>query len=352
MIENRPLEPLPGLDAGWQVFQGLSSYFTDRLPLRKQAVAIDARIDIDVFGEAPTFGQAANSQVLLGRAGWLYLAEELARACAPPSDPKVTKANVARLTGMVQRSGRRVLFVVVPDKSSVAQEFLPHDDPRVECAAAGRERLWALLEKHPVPGYVDLRTALETEQSLRRSPIYLRRDSHWSSFAASILVREVVERLPGDLWSGSVIKQIGQEEGMGDLTVLAGLPDVDMRPAFGIQRPGDEATVDEQPAGAALHSMRRGGAPVFEGKTLYLYDSFGRIALPGLRQFFGDLTTQQLFDSEPLDIAQGASGWDLIIIEVVEREFTFHFGQWFTGEPFFDLLERSVGGDARRGLSP
>src|SRR5688500_20262388 len=76
-IENRRPAPAPELQDGWELFPRLSNYLTDRLPLRKQAVAADAWIDINVFDGAPTFGQAASSEGVLGRAGWLCLAGAL-----------------------------------------------------------------------------------------------------------------------------------------------------------------------------------------------------------------------------------------------------------------------------------
>lgn len=343
-IENRSPAPAPELQDGWEFFTRLSTYLTDRLPLRKQAVAADAWIDINVFDDAPTFGQAASSEVVLGRAGWMYLADEMDRACSPPTDLAATKANVSRLAAAVTRSGRTFVFVVAPDKSTIVPEYLPRTYPKSDCAPAGHDAVWTLLRDDPVSGFVDLRAPLEREQVARRSPIYLRTDTHWNSLGTAVMAREVVRRVDPRAWDGARVVEGPVSEYTGDLTHLAGLPSTDRMPTFSVSPAGHVEVSTEQVSNKRTHSRAVASAtapsPLIGGRTLFLYDSFGRLAIPAFRQFFADLTTLRMFDLEHAGFAKAVAEADTVVIEVVERELTYRFGQQFAGDEFHAELYR------------
>jgi len=56
-IENRPLADLPSLSRGFNVFDDLTQWSVDHLPLRDSAVRLHTRLSRDLLGEVPTVGQ-------------------------------------------------------------------------------------------------------------------------------------------------------------------------------------------------------------------------------------------------------------------------------------------------------
>ena len=151
-----------------------TAFFVDRMPLREQAVRANTWIALNVFDTTPDYSRAAaggdagarraavrraatpasrtpggrarataadgrrgaaRRAVLTGATDWLFLEEELARACEPFIDWETALRRYERLVSIIRASGRRVVFAIPPDKSTVYPEYLPDDLPRARTAA-------------------------------------------------------------------------------------------------------------------------------------------------------------------------------------------------------------------------
>src|SRR4029077_12449548 len=103
-------------------------------------------------------------------------------------------------------------------------------------------------------------------------PIYYRRDSHWNPIGALAFVRSVVPALDAKVpvLAGEA-RDAGPAPHTGALPALIGAPEAETAPTRAIRRAK--------------------GAPVIEGPSVLVGDSFRDAALPLLTPYFADLQT-------------------------------------------------------------
>lgn len=143
-------------------------------------------------------GISASPRVVLGKDGWLFLADErtIDDCCGlvPFTDEELRAwRNVleARDAWFAER-GITYLLVIAPDKHSVYGEYLPESTRQ----ARGRTRLDQLvgyLERNSRCRIVDARPALRNARLQRR--VYNRTDSHWNDVGGFIASQEIAARL-------------------------------------------------------------------------------------------------------------------------------------------------------------
>jgi hypothetical protein len=399
-FENRRLAGFPKPSQGWEALDQSTRFFVDRLPLREQAVQANTWISERVFDTTPDYarndpgggdehaslpfgqpekaaptptpeagaqpsgapatspnppaaGQAAagqpSSTVLKGRAGWLYLGDEAVRACSLFSPWKQALRRWERFMSILRRSGRRVILVIAPDKSTIYPEYLPETYTEKQCAPRGRRKNWAAIEGAAGrdPRILPLRRSL---LAIKRPPpheAYLRKDTHWNTVAGTLAVDKTLRRL-GDvrMRTGDIIK--GRARYTGDITNLVGAPETDVSPQWTIRRrglPPTSSTRGKLPGGQPIRVLARpaGGPKVIPGRTLFLYDSYGFAMLGGLRSYTRTLDLVQWYgatggiSADSLTTALSRSR--TIILETVERDVNFKASdQGFLTPAYLDRL--------------
>jgi alginate O-acetyltransferase complex protein AlgJ len=358
-FENRRFADPPRLSQGWDGFQQTTQFLTDRMPLRAQAVRANTRIWTDVFGatpryagapalaadgalpfggsaeggeqpaEAPTAEQTAAqnaAQVLRGSDGWLFLQGEQDRSCAPAIPISDALERWAALVALVRRSGRRAIAIVPPDKASVYPEHLPDGFPNADCAAVGKQALWALLERSARrTGVLPLRAALLREKRRGGDTLYLRKDSHWNHVGSLSLVRAALAAVGGPvrIAAGEVV-DVGEGPYTGDLTGLLGDPESDTTPQRTVTRAPD--------------------APKVPGRTLLVKDSYGEAPSGQLAPYFEDLRTILWVGTPPARLAREIALADTVIFETVERELVLRAGPEGLVDPLLVALRGRLAG--------
>lgn len=355
-FENKRFAERPRLSEGWGVFDQATRFFTDRMPLRQQAVEANTWISRNVFGRTPHYGVAeaqplpfgskpptggarkppgapappsqpaptSANQVTAGRDGWLYLTGELDRACQRFIAYPTAARRWARLVRMVHASGRRVVLIVPPDKSTIYPEHLPGSYADKACLPKGRAEAWRSIEHTGQPGVIGLRRPLLAASRSTSKLLYWPKDTHWNQLGAIWLVREALPALHSGVKFENDAVHVTTTTNVGDLSRLLGAPAKDVGPAIRLER--------------------RPGAPTIPGRTLIVYDSFGVAALDLLRPYFSELREIEWFDNTPRSIAREIAAADTVILESVEREFDFRASdQGYLANGFFHLLQRDLG---------
>lgn len=213
-IDNRPLARFPTLSDGWSIFPKFQAWADDYLPLRSQAVKAGTNISEHVFGEPARFssggvavagvGTGAGSttsgstaasggvkfpQVVQGRNGWLYFGSDFEPACNPQESMKVIVDGFQTLSNAAQESGRKLVIVIAPDKSSAHPENLPDTYAGKVCAAKQKKAFWTATKsvtgstistlKRPFPisknAQEGLRGASMTHTGIKRARRHFRR---------------------------------------------------------------------------------------------------------------------------------------------------------------------------------
>lgn len=208
-------------------FHNLESAFNADFGLRRTLLRADNRLRLAVFGESPVKG------VVLGRAPWLFYADEWAMEDfenrLPYSDADL--ANIRRILeerrDWLAARGVRFLVVVAPNKHTVYGENLPgkyakaRPDSRLDQVAAH-------LAEHSDVEFLDLRQTLRQAKTAGR--VYDLTDTHWNDpggFAGSQAILErLSSMLPGvQALSPDEYTLIEREGPGGDLARLLSLPD-------------------------------------------------------------------------------------------------------------------------------
>ena len=350
-IENSAFAPAPTLSQGWSFFDELTRFLIDRMPLRSQAVRANTWISLNVLATTPHYGlnglggvpgdqalpfvgrpaqdrpgigavatpatgktppaqqpPATATQVVLGTHGWLYLQGVFDRACTPFVPYTQALARWEQLIDVIRASGRRVLLVVPPDKSTIYPEYVASSTPNLSCSRVGERALWGEIESPGAlaHGIIGLRKPLLALKRHASGFLYYPEDSHWDSYGSLAFTESVlpalsrtVRVLPGE------IRSTGAGHYGGDLTGLLGAA-----PATGLI------------AGRSI--ARAAGAPRITGSAAVIGDSYADSALPQLQPYFvSPIDSLQWVTNTTPQLVAGIVRAHLVILETVEREFDY-----------------------------
>ncbi len=373
-FENRALSDLPSPSDGWSFFPDFTTWAVDHLPLRQQAVEVYAAGSEEVFGEPPSYGGTDQGpvggappgdgtdgaateypKVLQGEDGWLYFGGDVSNLCEPVRGVEETLERMDRLARAVEQSGRRFVWTVATDKSTVYPDALPETYLGRECSEARRAEFWEALYDAPPSNYVDLRRSLEEEQRRTGEPIYRRTDTHWADRGAAIYAREVARALDPSLLDSTSFREDGPKTWPGDLAAMSGQPSEDEFTAVSVSRPGvrpvgrDDIALPEMPVtGPVTVTNETTGAPLFAPATLLLGDSFSNSSRPLLGPFFRQVTVlhNEYADIDPQAAAAALVDADVIVLEIVERTIASGRGAMIDDRTL-DAVERALASNPR-----
>lgn len=360
-VENRRLRSLPPLSSGWHIFDGLTGFGTDHLPLRDVAIHFNTWLQQALFGEVPDysagggsgidtpFGPAAGGassssaeavpKVVQGRDGWLFFGADFANACAPKATPGQVSARLARLQQIVTASGRRFVAIVAPDKSAIEAQFLPASYPGKDCSGAARSALWPTLSAAHIPGYVDLYQPLLAIQRQVGFPVYRQTDTHWGQRGALVYAEQLANALDPRLWASSRIVADVTVQRVGDLSRLLGTPQVDSSPGFTLDRPGVVRTGDTSSL-TQVENLTT-GAPLYRPATVLIGDSFSDASRPFIFPLFAQLSYIRNTASPDALIAAIVAS-HTVVYEEVERSVAWGYDSPLLDQATLDALARAL----------
>jgi hypothetical protein len=300
--ENRALAGRPQID-GFQTFNEITNYAADHFPLRDTAIRSNKNLIQDLFGEPPSyFGTAGNLQVLTGDSGWLYFMDDFNEACSPKIPLSEVIAGVQRLNKMLTDSGRRLVLTVPPDKSTVDTQFLPTSFELKQCSEIAKAQRWKAIGSMGVPGYVDVRSAVEKQEQQKGKPAFLPYDTHWNEDSEVTFAETVANKLDPSLLQDTNVQAGQYFTQKGDLDILAnGPPGKNFKfQAVYVLRKGVTVSAEQKTDLAKVKgaytishwTATSTAAPLFQPKTTWIGDSFTQRALTGgkIQPFFRDLT--------------------------------------------------------------
>lgn len=388
-IENHPLRALPGLSAGWKFFADMSAWSIDHLPLRVQAVRTNVALNERVFGQPPVYGSGDSGpvnaptqappagqsgvagtpgqsgtagvtypRVIQGTDGWLYFGGDIAGACNPRLSIPEVMSRLNRLAAAVDRSGRRFVFTVAPDKSTVVPEHLPATYLGKDCATARKAKFWSALSSNPPTGYFDMRRFIEVRQH-GRGALYWKTDSHWGEqISAQYAYRLATHVDPTAFRSDSIqVPCSGNTTHLGDLGVILGKPRTDTMLGCSLKIGGSglirlHSPVVPGPGMPAFGSVpsrastdygAEVGVHEIDTPTLLLGDSFSSAARPYLLPLFGNLTLlhNQTAGLSPQRVADAMVKSRVVAFEIVERTIIGGAGS-FIDERTVEAVEKAM----------
>jgi alginate O-acetyltransferase complex protein AlgJ len=346
-IENHRLAGFPSMAQGWAFFTSLPTWATDQLTFRAAAIGAADAISQAIFGESaprdegPSSGagplpgsppgggepgeqsspadQAGYRQVIEGKNGWLYFGTDAEAKCAPTHPLEDSLARIAQLKTIVESSGRKFVWIVPPDKSTMVPQFLPSSYPGKDCHQAAEAPTWAQLD---AAGAMDVRTQVQQSATQLGRPIYPPNDTHWTDEGGMIMTRAVADAVqPG-------VTRTWQSTAVGSYTVPADLPPLlgrrgdktnllyDLRPDGVTDRAGKISVIDT-PVTQSLTPL----TGTVDKKTLVYGDSFTMASSRYLVGAFSNLTmlaysTNKTSQSQAIDAFVNS---EVVVLETVER---------------------------------
>ncbi len=364
-FENRRLAAAPKLADGWDFFDEATRFLIDRMPLREQAVHANTWIDLHVFNTTPQYGTnglggvsadaalpfagqpdqdkaaiggtqgsaakgtyqppATADQVVVGLDGWYFLQGVFVRACTPFIPFTEAMSRWEALLRVIRASGRHVIFIVPPDKSTVYPEYVAPSTPELACARKGTAALWHLIDSPgaAAAGVIGLLRPLLALKRVSPVPIYFRTDSHWNNIGSLTFVEAILKALSKHVRVlPREIVNPGSVRYSGDLLALLGQPGSELAPRRYIERAK--------------------GAPVISTPTVIVGDSYADVSLPQVSPYFGRLKFIYWFGSSTRQLLNAVAGARNVVLEVVEREFDYHASNPGIITPRFIALMREA----------
>lgn len=351
-IENRPLATRPSISDGWDAIDGVTPFANDHLPLRDRAIRIDSWIDESIFRDDPASGQSSNPKVLLGDAGMLFLADDLDKACNPAVPVQAALSNVIKLHDLLSRYGKRLVFTIIPDKTTIMDDRL-RPSPQLECGRFAKTELWHLLAADPPRGFVDVHDGLKTARAKTGEALYRKLDTHWNERGAMLATRAIADALDPTLWESSKVVRVPDTTSEGDLARLLGRFTQEIIPNFELRRDVRRSVLYIQRGKGKnyiedLHVTNKSqpNTSLMPGKTIFFYDSFGEVLLPFLSTLFADIQGRSHTLSSPETLAQRMATADTVIYEVVERDLVVQFGVKLDWGKILSDMELALSGGA------
>lgn len=307
--EKRDLADVPSIKTedgklNFDFFSQFETYFSEHFAFRQQLVTADGRIKAALLGTSP------NSDVIVGKDGWLYYGDTADDFLNINTLSRRGINNICNNLELINRyceqNGAQFVFTVAPNKSSVYPEYMPFNYIKTD----NRDNYEMLAEGLSGASYwCDMKAALTGASS--SIPLYHKTDTHWNNLGAYVGHVTLMEML-GRESCPSGTRWYTKNDRLGDLAAMI-YPAEDAKDT---QVYNDyEYTYNYQGRFRALDDISiKTVCSGKDGSLLMFRDSYGEAILPYMAESFG---SAEFSRSVPyrLDGITDKS----VVLEIVER---------------------------------
>jgi alginate O-acetyltransferase complex protein AlgJ len=258
--------------------------------------------------------------VIRGDDGYLFIGEDFDTACYDGDAFEDGLTRLARLSRLIEHYGKRVVFTVAPNKSSVATDEIVHY-PHGRCAKVGVAQQAKALDTFADPHYLPVHKWLASD----KRQVYWRTDAHWDTVGSAVYAKHLAR-----MFSPALAKeqhyQMTTRTKLGDLMeyLLTPLPETAPAalPHNGVRTRTKNGSDGFDPVSEVSFDHRWLSSPsakTWHGDTLLVGDSFTYVGLEALRNLF---RTGRFLWTAPYTlpvIVEGIKRADTVVIEVVQR---------------------------------
>jgi alginate O-acetyltransferase complex protein AlgJ len=275
---------LMALPAIWSGNGNLQARVAQGLPLSRIAVGL-------VNSFRYRFLATADDQVHLGKAGWLYLQQELHQPTNAENAMQTRARAVIALATALKTRGVHLLLAVVPNKARIHPAYL--EGAKIPFQNGYTQ--WLELMQTGGVATVALDTALL--KAAQNQSVFLKTDTHWNTIGAKIAAQTISAALSEfSLTRAAFITTKKTKEYTGDLIHLMGLED--FSPPL---RPNSELEMVEQTQNISVANLGLLGAP--QSEVVLVGTSYS------LRSNFSGALKQAL-GTDVLNLAREGSGFE------------------------------------------
>jgi hypothetical protein len=355
--ENRYLASFPALKSGEggispTLKEDLESWFEDNLGLRDAYLTLSGAINYNILNRSKT------DRVEIGKEGFLYLADEgNLEMAAKTSGPFIEKIpeyaqKIEEVNDGLKAQGIDYAFMIAPGKPSVYPEYIASSTHTIG-ETVGDSLCDYLRENTDVKVIWPKDKLIEAKDDPEGKAVYLKTDTHWTTYGRNIAYRDMIGALNG--WGMSeqgpaeVCFSVTEGPFAGDLSDMMGPVSLTGRKVT------EESFIDWKPVDIRAVQVESGeryeafqnlmyeknvynpilcamfhNDSVPKKSALILGDSMiGVCMLPELAECFSDLTFVWSYrvDQDFIDFVQP----DIVISEYGERELDLRLKDIDTG---------------------
>ncbi len=195
-FKERPfLTPAPDFTRGALLmrpfYRGIEKYLDDRNPLRGEFIRTKSWLDVRLFHTSPA------PNVRIGLNGWLYfkpaMKSYLKNDCGRTRRAYTLARRLQRLELELRKAGKRLIFVVAPDKATIYPEYVGGVPEGNGCGKNFYDLLLLAMKRFPVEGFVRLDEALL--KAKKDGLLYYRGGTHWNDRGAALAAGLILRKL-------------------------------------------------------------------------------------------------------------------------------------------------------------
>jgi hypothetical protein len=288
-----------------EYYQSFDQYFNDSFSLRSPLILAKRWLDYRIFHMTDTAG------VHVGINGWLYSRRSIEdyrkEACNDRTDIEWLVLELHALEKIIQASGRRFLFFVAPNKSTIYPEFVGHVPPGDSCRHSRLDLLNEAVATHPLKSFIRLGELLKEEKK-GYTLLYEKDGTYWNEAGALIAAEAIQQHIFESTWEDRRLdyKSISTVD-RGDLNNLL----------MGLYSPSED-----EPVGRFSFS----GEPNLPRGILYS-DDFTQMLLPYALQMFSRLEVIRAGRFPSWLYGENLRAFDVILLAKSESELgAIHIG--------------------------
>jgi alginate O-acetyltransferase complex protein AlgJ len=262
----------------------------------------------------------SSPSVIEGTNGDLFFGLEFDFACTSGGDLfEQGVRRLARLARVIEKSGRRALFTVAPDKADIMRRNLPASAlPQGNCDSVGLKEQRRVLDTFPDDSYVSARKAVARDPR----QTFWKTDQHWTEVGVSDWALELAGALDPRLARRQRYRKTTQTQ-VGYLNILRGVDTPETVPSVKYAGKVRVRTTKDSPwpMGSVNTDIRWRSAPAsktWPGRTLLMGDSFTVVGLDSLAPLFrrGRFLWNNNYPDDV--VAAAVADADTVVIEVVQ----------------------------------
>lgn len=265
--ENRELANAPELSLSSlsRFPKDYENFFGDHLGFRTTLIRMNNVLRVDLLGVSPV------PSVILGRNSWMYYRSEVLSdgytfndhmGTTPLSEAELKKLRecVERNHDIFSKNGIFYLAVIVPNKNTIYEEYLPADLKKFN-AKTRLDQFTEYMKTHSSVKILDLRGPLL--EAKKQHPIYYKTDSHWNDYGAYVGYRQIMNEFSTAFGGGGLLSikdgavSVHKSSPAGDLAQMLLMEDL------------------LQEELSTTFEIQSGNNPVKLNKLYFRHDSFG-----------------------------------------------------------------------------
>lgn len=301
-------------------YSNVDKFINDHFVYREVLIKAKSIIDYHIFNSS------VSSKVYVGKRSWLYYRDELRDSLKSDCNERENMRVLARQLNSIERilesSGKKFVFVVAPNKSTIYPEYVGLMRPDPRCGKNKYDLLLEALNEYPVKGFIRLDDKLSQEK--QKKQVYYQFDTHWNIHGAMLASITILKHLNPNSW----------EKYFPEVELISGQQAYDLARMMSLKFRSEEIVLKNihYPIKYNIKTLEPvvRDKPSYEIKldnpphdiiqrTVMFHDSFLSVPLKFYYSSFEQLNAYWLLSlSDPKAIEELRSS-EIVLIEVVER---------------------------------